>query len=270
MSSIWDRDACETAAALLKEGFPIGTYIRGVCGLWADGRSSTSLNAIYRIKGSRRGDRPLGTTLASTEFVKLLDADRIAPSVRALFLDARELANRLGSISFLRVPIWEEAGASLPSRLVSRAPDGSYWLQNWLPEGCQPARGWMEALRKESVDLPAVTSMNVSGKPELVDEETGLQFCQEHQVPLFLGDRKSPGRAKGSFPILQVGSEGIALIREGHFPARLFQSLLGDWEIDLSNYQSASFPPVDLPQEIEEAVESPKRLRLQLLEFLDG
>ena len=128
----------------------------------------------------------------------------------------------------------------------------------------------MEALRKESVDLPAVTSMNVSGEPELVDGEAGLQFCKEHQVPLFLGDRNSPGRAKGSFPILQVGSKGIALIREGHFPARLFQSLLGDWEINLSDYQSASFPPVDLPQEIEEAAVSPKRLRLQLLEFLDG
>lgn len=270
MSSIRDIDACHKAATLATEGIPTGTYIRGVCGLWADGQNSKGLDAIYRIKGAERSARPVGTTLMSSAFVELLDVGKIHRSIRGLFLDNRELVNRLGSICFLRVPIKKEVGESLPARLVSRADDGMYWIQNWLPEGCRATQAWMEALRNMNIVLPVATSLNVSGEPEIVDQEEGRKFCEENQVPIFLVDRKSPGRAKGSFPILRVNSDDLTLLREGHFPAALFQSLLDGWGVDLSSYQPAKFPPVDIPIAITRGMASPEQLRLNLLEYLDG
>jgi hypothetical protein len=270
MYSIRDIEACNKAARLLSEGFPIGTYIRGVCGLWADGQLPSGLDAIHRIKGEKRSGRPVGTTMTSTEFVRGIDADHIAPSVRDLVMNDHQLASRLGSLCFIRAPIRNELGTSLPDRLVSRTEDGTYWIQNWLPEGCNPAAAWMESMRRMNIRLPVATSMNVSGSPEIVEPEKGRQFCEENGVPMFLADLEDPRLAHGSFPIIQLDMKGITLIREGHFPARLFQSLLQGWEIDISNYQSAKYPLMDLDRIEEQMSRQPAGLRMRLIETMDG
>jgi hypothetical protein len=270
VSPIRDEQACDTAAVLLREGLPIGTHIRGVCGLWADGQQEDGVEAIYRIKGEQRGGRPLSTTLSAPAFIEKLDPDKISPSVSRLILDERELAARLGSLCFIRAPIRQEVKDSLPDRTVSQSDDGTYWIQNWLPDGCSSALSWMHSLRKANVTLPAATSMNISGEPEIVDQKKGQEFCAANEVPVFLADPQNPGRVRGSFPILRVDHEGITLIREGHFPVNLFRSLLSGWDIDLSAYQGAKFPVVDLPQEIPEMAAEPEALRQRLLEVLDG
>jgi hypothetical protein len=270
MISIRDSEACNKAARLLSEGFPIGTYIRGVCGLWTDGQLPAGLDEIYRIKGEKRSGRPIGAIMTSSEFIRKLDGELIAPSARDLVMDDHRLATRLGSICFIRAPIRGIVGTSLPDRLVSRTEDGTYWIQNWLPEGCNPAATWLESMRRMNIRLPVATSMNVSGSPEIVEPEKGRQFCEENGVPMFLADTGDPGRAHGSFPIIQVDFKGIALIREGHFPARLFQSLLQGWEIDLSNYQQAKYPLVDFIRAEEEVFMQPAELRLRLIETMDG
>ena len=61
MTSIRDSDACKKAADLLQQGLPVGTYIRGVCGLWVDGQREDGLDTLYRIKGEMRARRPVGT-----------------------------------------------------------------------------------------------------------------------------------------------------------------------------------------------------------------
>lgn len=270
MYSVRDKDSCTRAADLLRQGFPIGTYIRGVCGLWADGNSQEGLDALYRIKGERRGSRPVGTTLTAPAFIELPHPNKISDSAIELLLDEHKLVQRLGSLCFIRVPVREKVGGSLPDRLVSRSEDGTYWIQNWLPEGCAPAAAWMDSVRELGVTLPVATSMNVSGRPEIVDQEQGRQFCVVNHVPLFLADPENPGRVRGSFPIIQVDRAGIALIREGHFPAAVFQALLVGWNIDLSNYQRAKFPPVEVPQPAGVLGEEPSGLRRRLLRALDG
>jgi hypothetical protein len=165
MFSIRDSEACNKAARLLSEGFTIGTYIRGVCGLWADGQLPSGLEEIYRIKGEKRSGRPIGAIMPSAEFVSILDEDQIAPPARDLFLNDNLLATRLGSICFIRAPITDIVGSSLPDRLVSRTDDGTCWIQNWLPEGCNPAANWLESMRSMNISLPVATSMNVEREP---------------------------------------------------------------------------------------------------------
>jgi tRNA A37 threonylcarbamoyladenosine synthetase subunit TsaC/SUA5/YrdC len=270
MDSIRDYEACNKAARLLREGFPIGTYIRGVCGLWADGQQQAALDTIYKIKGEKRNGRPIGATLTSAEFAVKLDPDLISPSVRDLVFNVHQLATRLGSICFIRAPIKSVVGASLPDRLISRTDDGTYWIQNWLPEGCYPAATWLESLHKMSIRLPVATSMNVSGNPEIVEPEEGRRFCEANGVPMFLADLGDPGRARGSFPIIHIDIKGITLIREGHFPAHLFRLLLHPWEIDLSNYQPAKYPLMDYSPAEEQTSGQPAELRVRLVETMDG
>jgi hypothetical protein len=270
MTSIRDGNACNKAADLLQRGQPVGTYIRGVCGLWVDGHREDGLDIIYRIKGEKRARRLVGTTLTSTVFIEKLDPDKISPSAWSLIMDDQKLSARLGSMCFIRAPIKSTEGELLADRIVSVSEDGTYWIQNWLPEGCNSVTYWMETLGKTRVNLPVVTSMNVSGHPEIVSQEKGQQFCAAYGVPIFLGDPENTGRARGSFPILQVDSKGITLIRERHFAAKTFQYLLSGWDIDLSGYQSAKFPLIDVPDIAGKAIDNPLELRRQILTILDG
>jgi hypothetical protein len=268
--SIRDLRACTKAARQIESGDVVGSYIRGVCGLWIDGASAKAINFIDEIKGERRANRPFGTTLDGAEFVRMIDPDQIAPSTRGLFLDADQLRSRLGSLCFLRIPIRKQVGIELPPRLVSQTEEGTYWLQNWIPWGCRSSQLWMEALQGQKIEFPSATSMNVSGNPELVEQEAGVEFCESKGISIFLGDPESRFEVKGSFPILQVDKAGIRLLREGHFPGILFRYLLQEWEIDLSDYKPAKYPLVQIPKELRSGSMAGDALRLALIEHLDG
>jgi hypothetical protein len=270
LQSIRDRRACAKAAGKIESGGAVGSYIRGVCGLWIDGGSAQAIDLIDEIKGEKRAGRLFGTTLEGAEFTRMIDPDQIAPFARGLFLNADQLDARLGSLCFIRVPIQKQVGIDLPSRLVSQTEDGTYWLQNWIPSGCLSSEGWMEAMKRQNIEFPSATSMNVSGSPELVEQEAGVEFCESHGISIFLGDPESKYEVKGSFPILQVDKTGISLIREGHFPAMLFKHLLMEWKINLNSYKPAKYPPVQIPEELSSGAVTGNDLRLGLIEHLDG
>jgi hypothetical protein len=251
-------------------GDVVGSYIRGVCGLWIDGGSTRAIERIDAIKGEKRANRPFGTTLDGAEFARMIDPDQIASSARDLFLEGDQLQARLGSLCFIRIPIRKQMGLELPPRLVSQSDDGTYWLQNWMPWGSRSSARWMEAMKEQNIAFPSATSMNVSGTPELVDQQAGVEFCQLHGISTFLGDPESRYEVKGSFPILQVDTAGIHLLREGHFPGVLFRSLLQEWDIDLSGYQPAKYPLLPIPEEWRSGLLLGDSLRLALIEHLDG
>jgi hypothetical protein len=98
----------------------------------------------------------------------------------------------------------------------------------------------------------------------------GVEFCQLHGISTFLGDPQSRYEVKGSFPILQVDTAGIRLLREGHFPGVLFRYLLQEWGIDLTSYQPAKYPLVPIPEEWRSGSLAGDSLRLALIEHLDG
>lgn len=239
--SIRDVRSCQQAAQLVKAGVPIGLFVRGVCVLWIDGENCAATEAIYRIKGERRVGRPFGTVLQAAAFVELLDENKLPASLRNVLLDADELAARLGDLCLIRAPITTDAAEKLPPSMVSSTPDGTYWLQNWIPFEHQAVCLLVETMRKQNVTLPAVTSMNISGQAELVEQGAGIEFCQAHRIPLFLADPANTGIIRGSFPIIQVDQTGITLVREGHFPGFLFRYLL-DAEVDISQAVPSKFP----------------------------
>jgi len=268
--SIREQQACTEAARQAGSGVVIGSYIRGVCGLWIDGASSNAIDLVDEIKGEKRAGRPFGTTLDGPEFASMIDPDQIASSTHSLFLDADQLRRRLGSLCFIRIPIRKQVGLALPPRLVSQTEDGVYWLQNWIPWGCRSSELWIEAMQRQGIEYPSATSMNVSGSPELVEQEAGIAFCEAHHIAIFLGDPESKPWVKGSFPILQVDKIGISLIREGHFPGMLFKHLLHEWEINLSDYKPAKYPLIPIPEELPSGTLVGDSLRLALIEHLDG
>jgi len=268
--SIRDPSACRNAARNIASGEVVGSYIRGVCGLWIDGPSAKAIDRIDEIKGEKRANRPFGTTLDAVEFAGMIDPDQIAVSARSLFLDADRLRSRIGSLCFIRIPIRKQVGTELSLRLVSQSEDETFWLQNWIPAGCRSSELWMEAMKEQNIEFPSATSMNVSGTPELVEQEAGIAFCEEHGISTFLGDPESRYEVKGSFPILQVDKAGIHLIREGHFPGQVFRYLLQEWEIDLSDFKPAKYPPVRIPEELEAGAVTGDSLRAALIEHLDG
>lgn len=268
--SIRDIGACTRAARQIESGEVVGSYIRGVCGLWIDGASAKAIDLIDEIKGEKRAGRPFGTTLDGAEFARMIDPDQIAASTRGLFLDADQLRSRLGSLCFVRIPIRKRVGMELPPRLVSQTENGTYWLQNWIPWGCRSSQLWMEALQAQNIEFPSATSMNVSGNPELVEQEAGVEFCEAQGIAVFLGDPQSRYQVKGSFPILQVDKAGIRLIREGHFPGVLFRYLLQEWEINLGDCKPAKYPLVQIPEELQSGAIAGDPLRLALIEHLDG
>jgi hypothetical protein len=270
LQSIRDRGACADAAKQIARGEVTGSYIRGVCGLWIDGGSAKAIDRIDEIKGEKRANRPFGTTLDGAEFSAMIDPDQIASAVGDLFLDADRLRARLGSMCFIRIPIRKQIGMDLPARLISQTDDGTYWLQNWMPWGCRSSAQWIEAMKEQNTEFPSATSMNVSGTPELVDQEAGVEFCRQHNISTFLGDPESKYEVKGSFPILQVDKGGIHLIREGHFPGLLFRYLLPEWDIDLSDVKRAKYPLVQIPAEWQSGALTGDALRLALIEHLDG
>jgi hypothetical protein len=268
--SVWDRADCETAARRMREGAVIGTYARGVCVMWIDGRNRTAVDAVYRIKGEARQGRPFGSTLATRTLVGMIDGERIAEPVRSLLLDPAEVIDRLASLCLLRVPIRAEAAAGLPECLVSRDASGTSWFQNWPPEGGEPYAGLLQALAAAGIDLPAVTSMNVSGQPELADREGGLAFSGAHGLPVFLARPEGEPAVRGSFPILAFGRDGIALVREGHFPGFLFTHLLDRWRVDVIPQRTAKYPLMRTHTAAEARSIPPARLRHEMIAQLDG
>lgn len=268
--SIRDSASCQVGAGLLADGSPVATYVRGVCAVWVDGGNASAIETAYRIKGSKRGRRPFGVVLSAERLGEMIDPNRISPETRSLFLDSAQLSARLGSLSFVRYPVQEAVARVLPDAALSRDAQGSPWLQSWLPEGCETTRVWMQQINAHDVELPIVTSMNVSGDPEVVDQDEGADFCEQHGIPLFLGDPESVKAVSGSFPIVQVDGSGISVARAGHFPSSLFDILLDEWGVDQTDVKPASYPVVETHDRESVAAIPPDELRRQLIERLDG
>jgi len=248
VASVWDSQAREYAGDLVLQGEAIGTYNRGVCAIWGDGDNPLFPARVAQIKGEKRGERPLAASLRTSTFVDMIDPTKISPDLHELFLKADELAKRTSSLCFIRAPITEAAAAKLPPAMISRSSaDGTPIIQNWDPEGHEPTLLLLEQLYKKGVEYPAVTSMNVSGTPELVTEEDGIAFSKKTNIPLFLTDPRDPKKVKGSYTIVGIHQQGIELVRDGNIPASLIEQLLGI-PIDTSHARAPSHPQTVFPE----------------------
>jgi len=269
VGSIRDARSRRPAASLIKDGYAIGAFVRAVCGIWVDAVNEDAVNTIYSIKGESRVGRPISTLLSTSDFVRFIDPDAVPPALRSIVLDAEELEARFGSLGFMRAPIRRDAAAALPPSTVSQTPDGTYWLQNYIPSALDSAHAVVNALVEQGVAVPAATSMNISGQSEIVDQEEGIAFCNAFGIPLFLADPNDKGRVRGSFPIISLDRAGITLQREGQFPGYLVQYLLG-CEVDMSRAVRPKYPVVQTHSERWASRIPPRRLHDEIVACLDG
>jgi hypothetical protein len=269
VGSMRDERGCRWAADLVKEGQPVGGFVRAVCAIFLDAGNPEATEAIYRIKGEGRVGRPLSSVLPTAEFVRLIDPDEVPEGLRDVVLDAGELEARFGSLGFLRVPIRRDAVKALPPSVVSRTPDGKYLLQNYIPSADESVRMLVDAMREQGVAVLGATSMNVSGQPEIVNQAEGVAFCREHGIPLFLADNKNGGKVLGSFPLVGIDRGGVTMLREGQFPGYLVAYLFGT-EVDMANAARAKYPVVRTHCERCAGRVSPRQLHDEIVEFLDS
>lgn len=268
VGSIREREHRHEAVGLVKDGFPVGIYVRGVAVVIVDAAHPRATDVIYRAKGERRTGKPMATLLPTETLVRLVDPERIPGELHHIFLDPQELESRLGALSSIRIPLRRDAVAYLPSGIAPKSDDGIYWLQSWVPDRTSPGGALVQELQEQQVMWPGVTSMNASGDPEIVDQGEALSFSAARGVPLFLGDPQAGSRVRGSFPILQVGPDGIHVIREGHFSARMFRRLLDGAAVDASLAKGPKYPLVETDS--LDAITSPYRLHDRLIMLLDG
>ena len=266
VKSLHDPLARREAVELVKKGEPVGIYNRGVCAIWGDGNSSKFYEKVTQIKGEGRAKKPLATTLKTRDFVSLIDSDEVPEILHSVLLNAGRLAGRVGSLCFLRMPIKREIAEKFPDYIVSKNEDGKYEMQNWDAAGHTQTNAFVKLLLKNGISLPAVTSMNISGSPEIVDQKEGIDFARKTGIKLFLIDEKDPGLAKGSFTILGIGKSGLKIIRDGHVPGHIFPYLL-QMEVDVNDAIPAKYPQIEFPQGFFEEG-TPTRLRRKVIDYI--
>lgn len=264
-----DSEGIRRAAQIVAEGGVIGIYVDGVATVWVDGRQSHAAARIEAIKGEGRVGKPLSAILEAEALVPLIDLDRVPQPLRVVFGSPETLAARLGALGGLRLPLCEAGVGELPTYMFSQSADGVYWVQDFIPNGHPTTTLLVRELARAGVMLPAATSMNVSGMPEIADQDEALAFSHQHEIPVFLHDPHPNPHIRGSFPILGIGPDGVAVLREGHFPGQLFRKLLEFDAVDLSQAKPARYP---ISAEIRERFERTElrgaALRAALLAFV--
>lgn len=265
-----DPQAREKAARLTAQGKPIGLYNVAVSAILGDGSNPAFVESVSRIKGEKRGQRPLAACLTTEQFVELLDPTKISSELHDKFFNARDLASRTGSLCFFRGPITKQAAVRLPQSMVSEI-DGVSVIQNWDAAGHQPTNLLLAKMRAEGVEYPAITSMNESGNPEIVDQHEAVVFSQDHGLPMFLSDEKTNPKVTGSYTILELNPSGLKLLREGNIPSAMLSILL-DAPIDTEGATTAkSANPLTLPEGELDAFKTvdPKIGRIAILSALN-
>lgn len=264
VDSIRESKARTKAAELVKNGYPVGIFNRGVCAIWGNGESKKFCDSVAQIKGELRKKKALAATFPTELLVQLIDSTMIPSKLHHIFLDANELSERIGSLCFVRVPVTYESAQKLPWSMVSKMKNGCYVIQNWDPAGHKPTELFIQELHSIGVKYPAVTSMNISGKPEIVDQDAGIQFARNANIPIFLKDELDTGRALGSYTIFNINRNGIELVRNGNIPWTLFHSLFGVNKIRNMRSKSPIHPQLDLSGEALSNL-SPKEARIAII-----
>lgn len=268
VESFWNPEARREAIRLIRQGRPIATHVRTVCAIWGDGGSGRFAEEVRRIKGEARGHRPLGASMLADGFVALLDRSEIPPPLRHILLNARELSRRLGSLCFVRAAVREDVVSRLPPSIVSRGAGGRPVVQNWDPRGHRPVFLLIQEMLREGIVYPAVTSINVSGQPEIVDQNEGIAFSARAGIPLFLADPNARGDVRGSYTILGVGRDGVELARDGNLPRSAFEQLL-DTPIRGTPPAGPRFPQAAFPPSLAARLD-PGATRLAVICWLRG
>lgn len=262
-----ERDRMQ-AAQIVRGGGLIGVYNRGVNAIWVDGENELAVRKISKIKGEGRNNKPMALTLGFDELVPMIDTTNLPDEVREFVALSESLKSYIGSLCFLRAPLKEESISYVPKTSVSRDSNIT-WIQSWDPHGHDPTEQLIEQMKRLGVQFPAVTSMNISGQPEIVDQAIAQKFCIDKKVPMYLKDEYSHPGVLGSYTILTLEDKGIEITRDGNIPASILESILDKKFITNKNTKASKFPQISVPEGLFNGLSSIHK-RLALLLYLEG
>lgn len=209
------------AAELVSAGRIVGASFASVYGLVGDGRRPSLGYEVAVLKGRAQLGRALSVCLPSARLSEMIDLAQVHPTLRDWAVDGRARSWTVASRCYLRVPIRASVARQLPPHLLSTV-NGVAYLQSLDPNGMPGIDEFMATLWRRGIDYPAVTSMNRSGSPEIVDFPAALQFAQAAKLPTLLLGPNHP-RSSGSLSILTLGPSGLSMVREGTFSVAALQ-----------------------------------------------
>lgn len=245
LGSLQNRKDRKLAARLLAQGEIVGIFNRGVCALWFDGANEKAVKRMWQIKGEGRVGRPIALTLGLEEFISMIDIDILPSDVRNL-INAPDFKSQVGSLCFIRAPVKTHHQKSIPKHAKSFESGGICMIQNWDPFGHDPTEEFLKKVKRLGVKHPAVTSMNITGQKEIVDQKKGEAFCKKYGIPIFLKDPNAHPQHIGSYTIFTFGKNGIRLERDGNIPAKLFKKIFGI-PFDTKGAKKPNYPQIIFP-----------------------
>ena len=261
ISSFEDAGAVAAAIEVVEAGGVVGAHFGTVFGLIVDGSHQGVADEIMHIKGAARGYKPLGVCTRPGRLLELIDLGRLAPDARRL-AQAPWFAEQLAAMVAVRAPAAPASG--IPDHLHSDV-DGRRWVQVFDPLRMPGTSKLIAAMWGSGIEWVAATSMNESGRTEIVDLGAATEFAERHELPI-LFEAVFEHAASGSLPILELGPAGIRLDRHGIIALADLESATGE-DIDAANAIPAHFPPMRVQPGLLEGL-SPDEATAELLDLL--
>ncbi len=269
MGSLWDNKDRLRAAGLVARGEVVGVFNRGVNALWVDTQNNSALKKLIKIKGEERINRPISLTLELNQFIKAIDLDYISKEVRDFLSISEALKENFGSLCFIRAPLKKELINRIPKAAFCKDDKGVIWIQSWDPYGHIFTESFIKNILALGVKFPGVTSMNITGKPEVVNQDEAERFCLENKIPYYLKDPYPNPKLQGSYTIITLSEKGIELTRDGNIPGKYIQTILGfNFISNGSLPKSAKYPQLEFPEFMFEGLNS-KGVRMAILLYLE-
>ncbi len=262
LCSFDDDDAIARAVAAAKDGKVVGAHFGTVFGLIVDGSHQGVADDIMRIKGAARGRKPLGVCLPPGRLTGVIDLTSLSPRLLEL-ASSPWFAERLAAMVAVRAPLSPAAGVTEP---LHSQIDGVGWVQVFDPTRMPGASILIAAMWEAGVRWVAVTSMNESGRTEIVDLDDAVGFARRHGLPM-LFEATAVHSASGSLPILDLAGDRLRLDRHGIIAVADLEAATGE-HIEVSeSAASAHFPPMPVPRELLDGL-APAEAAEELLELL--
>lgn len=268
VGSIHNSEDRKLAAKLISDGEIVGVFNRGVNALWINGDDLKSVSKINHIKGEKRIGRPIALTIGFENLIKMIDLKKLSKDVLRFLKFSRNLKKELGSLCFLRVPIKKAYAWELPVSALHVDDKGTIWLQNWDPHGHDSSEKLISDAQKRGVKFPAVTSMNISGEPEIVDQDKAEEFCRKNSITCYLRDPDVHPELVGSYTIITFSKKGIELTRDGNIPGKIIEPIFKNKLIS-DNTKKSNYPQRDFPLHLIEKLNS-SGIRIAILLYLEG
>jgi tRNA A37 threonylcarbamoyladenosine synthetase subunit TsaC/SUA5/YrdC len=217
-----------------------------VFGIWINADNQDELDRVADLK-QRRNEQRYATSVSAEAFIERIDPDRIHRELWYLLEDPEVFTSRLGAVAFVRAPGRKNLveDGELPELAVTPTEEGPI-IQNWVPEGKDDVNRVLAiAAIRGGITNPVVTSLNLTGQPEITDPDKAMEFASTHKLMLALGGTAVRSDCEGSFTIIGFTDEPkIPVYREGNVGMEIMSRILLEHSLELVEGARVSSRPL--------------------------